>query len=531
MANTKKKKNYKFQFDLRIHASRLAIVMYSIIGIYGAWRIGTYADAPADALLAKYNFGELFKIDEFTKDYPETWITYVSSYGYSVAIFIFGPIWLIGKLIDPGIGLQNEIPMFFRNLMSYSVGMLGIFALYKWGKVVLSPRLQFLPLFFPLFAPVLFGNFFMNSKDVPLFTGFSALVYLFALLLDSKEEAPPKKSELVFWTFISIVFTVGVRPISLGWVGPLLLILFILCKSRKNKCLTTLAVGVCISSLYVTFTNYYLLTNPLYWFSNLLDTGKNFPWTGAVLSWGKLYRAPEIPRRYLSEMLLSQIPLIVVFTFLLFVLTFKLQGIKFIQSSPVSVRISLIMFSFIIFQSILLEPVIYDNGRQLLFVWLFILVISIWFIQVSYPKLLKSRFLTTFLVLLGVISFIDQVRVFPYNYIYRNEIARTLPQGSFETDYWGISGKELTNWVINDSEKDDNRKATFGYIFQQSYEPYVKGSLLVPVSINDLTAKYYSQIWRPGLLPDFSAQCPIVFSVERSFFMGKKEVLGYVRKC
>jgi hypothetical protein len=531
MSSKRKKQYSKKQSILRTHSGLIALVVYSVLGIYGAWRIGTYADAPADTLLAKYNFGELFRIDEFTKDYPESWITYVSSYGYSVAILIFGPIWCIGKLIDPSIGLQNEISMFFRNLMSYLVGMLGIFALYRWGKIILIPRLHFLPLLFPIFAPTLFGNFFMNSKDVPLFTGFSALIYLFALFLDSDVENPPKKFEIIFWTFISIVFTVGVRPISLAWVGPLFLVLFILCKLKNVRYQSTLAVGVGISSVFVTFTNYYLLTNPIYWFSNLLDTGKNFPWTGAVLSWGKLYRAPDIPRNYLSEMLLAQIPLLVFFTLLLFIFTTRAKGIKSIRFLPMSVRVSLIFFSFVVLQSILLKPVIYDNGRQLLFVWLFVVVISIWFINVSFSELVKSKFLSTLLLFLGVISFIDQAKVFPYNYIYRNEIARTLPQGSFETDYWGISGKELTNWVIKDAESTGNASASFAYIFQQSFDPYVKNTALTPVSINDLSATYYSQIWRPGLLPDYSAQCPVVFSVERSFLLGKREILGYVRKC
>jgi hypothetical protein len=371
----------------------------------------------------------------------------------------------------------------------------------------------------------------MNSKDVPLFTGFSALIYLFALFLDSDVENRPKKFEIIFWTFISIVFTVGVRPISLAWVGPLFLVLFILCKLKNVRDQSTLAVGVGISSVFVTFTNYYLLTNPIYWFSNLLDTGKNFPWTGAVLSWGKLYRAPDIPRNYLSEMLLAQIPLLVFFTLLLFIFTTRAKGIKSIRFLPMSVRVSLIFFSFVVLQSILLKPVIYDNGRQLLFVWLFVVVISIWFINVSFSELVKSKFLSTLLLFLGVISFIDQAKVFPYNYIYRNEIARTLPQGSFETDYWGISGKELTNWVIKDAESTGNASASFAYIFQQSFDPYVKNTALTPVSINDLSATYYSQIWRPGLLPDYSAQCPVVFSVERSFLLGKKEILGYVRKC
>jgi hypothetical protein len=160
-----------------------------------------------------------------------------------------------------------------------------------------------------------------------------------------------------------------------------------------------------------------------------------------------------------------------------------------------------------------------------------VFMISVWLYSEVSGNILKSKTLTALVTIFSTVTLVDQVGVFPYNYIYRNEIARTLPQGSFETDYWGISAKEMTEWVINDSKKDGNPSASFAYIFPQSYIPYLTKSSLTSVSTSDLTAKYYSQIWRPGLLPDFSAQCSVVYSVERAFFLGKSEVLGYVRKC
>ena len=129
------------------------------------------------------------------------------------------------------------------------------------------------------------------------------------------------------------------------------------------------------------------------------------------------------------------------------------------------------------------------------------------------------------------ITFIDQIKLFPFNYIYRNEIARSLPAGSFETDYWGLAGKELSRWTIEDSKIRHKPNSTFAYIFPVSYEPFVKSSSLISVSTNDHKAEYYSQIWRPAILPDFSTHCPIVFSVTRQVLFGKLETLGYVRRC
>lgn len=520
----------RFVVDIKAPAFWVC-TFYLLIGLIGSWRVGAYADSPADALLAKYNFGLLFGLSDLTANYPLDWDVYVASYGYSVALFVFGPIWFVGKLFDPNFSLQSENAIFLRNFLSYSIGMLGILALYKWGRIVLKPGLQFLPLLLPILTPTLFGNFFMNSKDIPLFTGFSSLMYLIALLFDKVETIKVKSTEIVFWVFVSVVFTFGVRPISIAWLIPIFAVIIIFVFKQKDTYLRPIFIGLCISIAYTWITNYYLLTNPLFWISNLLNTGKDFPWTGAVLSWGKLYRAPEIPGSYLSEMLFAQIPLFVILIIPVYIFRIRSKSKNNKSKLPFSVIASFALSLFVILQTLVLKPVIYDNGRQLLFVWGLLALVLMWLINESYSTIKKFKSIATVLACLTIVATIDQIKLFPYNYVYRNEIAQKLPAGSFETDYWGLSGKELARWVVKDSSLSNIPNAKFAYIFQQSYDPFLKKSGLELVSINDLGTKYYSQIWRPGLLPDYSAQCPIAYSVERSFLLGKKEVLGYVRKC
>jgi hypothetical protein len=510
---------------------KIVLLFYFVVGIIGCWKIGTYADANADATLAKYNFGKLFGISRFTEGYDPSFDTYVASYGYSIALFVFGPSWIFTKLMHPTIGMQDDAPMFIRNILSFTIGIIGVVAVYKWGQIVLKPKLHFLPLLLPLFVPTLFGNFFMNSKDVPLFTGFCSFIYVFALLLDNSRPTKIKPREILPWVFVALVFTVGVRPISIAWIAPPLILLIYLIYRRNSMQLKYLMLGIFVSSLYIVVSNFFLLTDPIFWVSNNFQTGQNFPWMGAVLSWGELYTSPNIPGRYLLEMLIAQLPLLTLFSIPLFIYGNKKRLLPSIRKSPVSVKIAGFLFIQIILQSIILEPVIYDNGRQLLFIWGLAFMIAIWLYSETSESIFKSKTLLAIITMFSTVSIVDQIGIFPYNYIYRNEIARTLPQGNFETDYWGISGKEMTEWVINDSKKDGNHSATFAYIFTQSYVPYLNKSSLISVSTGDLTAKYYSQIWRPGLLPDFSAQCPIVYSVERAFFLGKNEILGYVRKC
>lgn len=522
----------RHRFGVGINATAYLVWgIYLLIGLVGSWRVGAYADSPADALLAKYNFGLLFGLSDLTADYQLDWNVYVASYGYSVALVVFGPIWFVGKLFDPNFSLQHENAVFLRNFLSYTIGVLGMLALYKWGKIVLKPRLRFLPLLLPILTPTLFGNFFMNSKDVPLFTGFTSLMYLIALLFDNVYSIRVKKAEIFFWVFVSVVFTFGVRPISITWLMPFFVLIIFFAFKQKSTYLRPILTGLFVSLIYVFLTNYYLLTSPLFWVSNLLNTGKDFPWTGAVLSWGHLYRAPEIPGSYLIEMLFAQIPLVVILIIPVYIFRIRDKSKKKISKMPFSVIASLILSLLVILQALVLKPVIYDNGRQLLFVWGLLALVFIWLLGESLSTIRKYKSISTVLACLSIVVFLDQIKLFPYNYIYRNEIAQILPSGSFETDYWGLSGKELARWVVRDSALDNTPNAKFAYIFQQSYDPFLEESELELVSTNDLGTKYYSQIWRPGLLPDFSAQCPIVYSVDRSFLLGKREVLGYVRKC
>lgn len=508
----------------------LVLGLWFLLGAITSVKIGSYVDAPTDVALSKYNFEMLFKFGNIDVPLLENSKPFVAVYGHSVALIIFGPIWIVGKIFDSSFTLSAPEAIAFRNLLTFVVGFLGFVAFIKWVKIVLDPRIHKFALLLPIVIPTWFGNTFFNSKDIPVATGFLALLYVFAFYLDANRF---ERHTLLFnpWIFVAIVCTVGARPITLFWVIPAFLFLFLAIKKKVAHLRAEVVFSLFIALLYVVLTNYYLLTEPLFWITNLINVGREFPWTGAVLSWGSLYRSPDIPRAYLFEMLFAQIP-IGAFIILLFCITILFsKNRKLIAKAPKSILLAISIFIIISMQTLLLAPVLYDNARHLIFLWCYFAAIVYWLISVNYSRVSKNVLIVWVVGLSLFTSTVDQVLLYPYNYIYRNELARQLPVGSFETDYWGLSGREMAEWVIRDADSDGNPSAKFSYIFQQSYEPYVTDSQLNLVSINDLSAKYYSQIWRPGLLPDYSAQCPIAYSVERSFLFGKKEVLGYVRKC
>jgi hypothetical protein len=508
-------------------------LLFFLVGVIASFKVGTYADAEGDSLVARYNFGHLFAIESFLEGYQKESKTFVASYGSSVTFLIFGPIWLIGKSLSSDFTLVTAEAIVARNIFTFTISLLGLYCVSLWYRLLFNKGPLTVFLAAPFVIPVWFGMSFMNSKDIPLATGFASLIALFAIVFDRDPKSREKflRLKIVSLTHIAVIMTIGVRPISAIWILPPIVFMIFLQARKKLESLKPVLVSCFTSLIYIVSTNYFLITEPIFWIKNVFGMGDSFPWTGAVLSWGELYRAPQIPRTYTFEILSSQVPLLVFSVLVIGIFSQIHQSKKLKVSIPLSVKVSLGLLVLVLVQTLVQSPVLYDNARQLLFLHILIFIVFLWAFEISRKMISRNLFAKGALIVFACLATIDGVKLFPYNYIYRNEIARQMPAGSFETDYWGLSGKEISNWVIRDSLTNDDESATVAYLFPQSFSSYIKNSKLISVPSEDLSARYYAQIWRPGLLPDYSAQCPIAYSVSRSFILGKSEILGYVRKC
>jgi hypothetical protein len=95
---------------------------------------------------------------------------------------------------------------------------------------------------------------------------------------------------------------------------------------------------------------------------------------------------------------------------------------------------------------------IYNGSRQFLFMvpaFTMMAVLGVWRVVTSLrkhptktPWPLRAVWVVVGLGL--VLPVVDQVRLFPYNYVYFNEVARLAPiDGNWPTDYWRASGQDL----------------------------------------------------------------------------------------
>ena len=93
----------------------------------------------------------------------------------------------------------------------------------------------------------------------------------------------------------------------------------------------------------------------------------------------------------------------------------------------------------------------YNVGRQYIFIvlgWQMVAILGLWSLISMSNRNLRSVFRISVLILAGFLV-VDNVSIFPYQYVYRNEIARRADNfaESVEFDYWGMAGRDLVSAI------------------------------------------------------------------------------------
>jgi len=156
---------------------------------------------------------------------------------------------------------------------------------------------------------------------------------------------------------------------------------------------------------------------------------------GCTLTWGQCMPAYATPS-YLLGWFVVKAPLIIFAGIAVVPLALKRLWRDRFQ------RVAYLTFSFgsiyVVAVIIALRAHLYDETRQLLFIYPLLFVIAV----VALYSL--SRRVAVVAVILSLALFLwDQVQLHPYQYVYFNEFARFVDVDRlFETDYWGTSSRE-----------------------------------------------------------------------------------------
>lgn len=519
---------------------RILLIIFSLAyfanSILQSLKIGAFWDSKADYDLSMVNSSWIRNGIPVTE---EATFSLMRSYSWTLFYFSEIPKFILSYFFGKSWYFNSENWMTYRNVFTFFIYLIGLWGLWKWfsdfkdnEKIIAGVLL--------LCFPVTFGYGFFDEKDVPIFTAVSLSLASIKLLKSSflRSGFVSKIHQFVIG-FCVVLFSVGVRPSSFVIVLPIVAFFCISGVQQKTvRKLLPYFLGMIMSLVIVYLSNAMARFDGFYWlWRSYQDSSAFTPWRGGLmLSWGTLFPAGET-RLYPILVLLSQIPDWAVVVFISQILLFgnyvrgtskkhKFSGVNLEKLTSLLPSILLLIT---LAYTIILKPVLYDDVRQILFIWVFIEISIIQILLVTYRKLRKKTtkiFFVWCIIISVTFTFLDKTLLTPYFYVYKNSVANLISPEGFERDYWGLSGREL----ISNSKLDSPTNDVISVYAQppDSFIPFLGEGIQLSDSA---TPDYFATISRPSNLGDSYKNCPIVASVERKQVFSKPLVLSYVRKC
>ncbi|HQX16973.1 MAG TPA: hypothetical protein PLA27_11170 [Anaerolineales bacterium] len=353
------------------------------------------------------------------------------------------------------------------HLVNFLFFQLGVYFLYRLATRWMKPSAALAASAFFSYQPLLWGHAFINPKDPPFLVFFLASICLGFEMVDDIEAN--EKTNL--WKIFSAAFCLGIAT-SIRVLGPLAgaIVLgytgFIVIARRGLKSaaaptkpakadspllksfLRPFAIYFVIAIAVMLITWPYLWENPITRLFGTLKFMSDNPTQLAVLFNGEIFRANDMPRRYLPFMLWSTLteP-----TWFLFAAGVLIAFWKY-KSKPkefVALALTLSWFIILVAYVLILRPAVYDGLRHFLFIlppvfifagFVFEKVFEQFIGGVALPIWLRAGFVL--LILFPGINGIIQLH--PYEYAYYNSFVGGTSRvfRKYETEYWLTCYKE-----------------------------------------------------------------------------------------
>ncbi|MBT6120096.1 hypothetical protein HOH45_01360 [bacterium] len=418
----------------------------------------------------------------------------------------YGPffefILILGEKI---LGLKATSSVYiYRHVMGYVFYLIGVFffylltlKLFSFGSKKTDKLFAcFLSCVFVL-TPRVFGHSFMNTKDIPFMVMFLISIYFLLHFIEKPSVNRAVCLGIVTGILIDIrvigFFVLGI----MGSTSASRLIGDLFSKGIKHvlisikKCLLNTVcfkhvnlrftrhvcwVGCFFVSLFITIYLFWptLWENPFLIFDAVTEMSR-FPWNGDVLFMGKYVNSNELPWTYLLVWIGITIP---VLTLIMAVTGLIVQ----ISDSSNWTKVSFqVLFLWIVLPLGIIVgkgAVLYDDWRHAYFLYPVIILFSGFGFAYFYSKLdgvrigfidMKKASLYFCLFYFGVIGW-QLIKDREYSYVSFNSFAYAWGSqigDNFELDYWGLSYKELLEYIVE--EGVDTHKRTVIRLISDNY--------------------------------------------------------------
>lgn len=327
-------------------------------------------------------------------------------------------------------------------------------------------------------VPMWVGHGMFNVKDLPVGTGYTLVTLGFVALLRTSYAMSARLRVLAYVSIVAgVLFSVGTRPASglpIAMTMFAIAVFLIVLLFRRSTASLLLRPGIRLLDLVVASLASYLalvviypkgFINPYVMAHETLAISGKFPVYDAVLTNGTWLQQP-VPWFYLPAWFGAQLPVLLLLLLLVFAIWWISAIVSLIRSRgrltkrrlrtleicllvvPVGLQVFLLPLL-----AIALHSTMYNAVRQFLFVVPAVAILATIGLRglLGWPLSAKPvlRVIIWALVTVGVaLPVVDQVRLFPYGYVYFNEIASLKSiDGNWATDYWRASSQELAQIV------------------------------------------------------------------------------------
>lgn len=377
----------------------------------------------------------------------------VDSYGYTFHYVSHLLSRLIAFLLGQDFRSLSGMSVNTQNALIAATGVLGCWAVgLVCREMFSSRRAELLGIVGCFLLPLWLGHSWMNQKDVPFAVGFACATAAATIAANlPRSGAAPRSTtrDLVVTTAAAVSLTFGTRPGLAILVLPLLVYEMWQLRRRDSSAEKSLITTLFGTAILVLVTNPASIPNPFGWVWNGVAVGRNFiGYSGDVLFNGRLVRSADLGWWYLVKSFVSSLPLVS----LLGLGAGAVFLVREIRRGSWDKVLPIFYHAAIVAAVVVgLSGNNYNAGRQFLFIvlgWQMIAVLGMWWLGTDINRRWHAIPRYVIAALLAILV-VDHVSIFPYQYVYRNEIARQaedfVTRGEF--DYWGMAGRELVSAI------------------------------------------------------------------------------------
>jgi len=346
------------------------------------------------------------------------------------------------------------------HLVNFLFFQLGVYFLYRLSIRWMKPSAALAASAFFAWQPLLWGHAFINPKDPPFLVFFLGSVCLGFEMVDSIAQVAvhdgvegKKLNRMILLAACFLGITTSIRV--LGPLAGLIVFIYFITRILQEQDLRVAvkpwfmfaAYGlIAIIIMFITWP--YLWESPISRVIEVLKLMSDNPTTLSVLFAGDVYRAGELPRRYLPFMLATTltVPVWILFIGGIFISYWKLiTEHSLIKTNKLTtLTLTLLWFILLVAYVLIRRPSMYDGLRHFLFILPPIFIFTGFAFEFLLEHIATSWLRAGIVFILLLPGLTGIFKLHPYEYTYYNSLIGGTSRAfrNYETDYWLTCYKE-----------------------------------------------------------------------------------------